>query len=343
MESGGAERVVSLLSNEMSKLGHEITILMVSSNIKKSFYKLDSAINLVPLLKTERKDSRFFKRIKTLKKYILESSPDVVVAFLPHICIYTYLALKKTKVPFILSERNDPNQYNFIYKFLLRRSFKKADGCVFQTHNALLWYRKQKEKKTDRIIFNPVNISFVPKNSGIINRKENVLFVGRFDSQKNYNLLLDAFSVFLKKHPSYLLDVYGDGPDRQTFLDRAKTLNINNNIILHGRVLNWQELEFNSGVFVSTSLYEGMPNSLLEAASLSIPCVATDCPIGGSRELSNHFKNILLINTNCSARDFSNKMEEAITMKTTFSGVDEFVGVETISNKWINLIEEVKR
>ena len=100
MGSGGAERVVSLLSDEFCKLGHEVTILMISTSEKKSFYSLNPNVNLVPLLSGVKKRTRFLSRVRIMRKYFLEVHPDIVISFLKHVCIYTYFTLRNTTIPY---------------------------------------------------------------------------------------------------------------------------------------------------------------------------------------------------------------------------------------------------
>ena len=341
MQSGGAERVVSLLSAELAKRGHDVTILMVSTNQNDSFYKVDSNVSLVPLLNKETISSRFFERVKLIRQYCLSVSPDVVIAFLPHVCIYTFYALKKTGIPIILSERNDPNQYSPLYKMLLKSAFAKSDGCVFQTHDCLKWYRRRGQKASDRIIFNPVNLPFVPPAYLGAERKKSVLFVGRLDKQKNYDLGLRAFACFRKAHSDFSFDVYGDGPEKKNFFDLAHKLGLMDCLRYHGSAPDWQEREYNAALFISPSLFEGMPNSLLEAAALNIPCVATDCPIGGSKELSRLFDNIYLVNNKCSERLFCAKMEEALLLSKPKTVINNRLSLSFIVDQWIGLIESV--
>ena len=71
MESGGAERVVSLLSNEFAKRNFEVTILMLSTSKKRSFYSLDPKVNLTPLLNEQQSNVRFFSRVKIIKNYLI--------------------------------------------------------------------------------------------------------------------------------------------------------------------------------------------------------------------------------------------------------------------------------
>ena len=116
LSGGGAERVATTISNYLCKEGHQVSIILVSIGYNNSFFNLDKRINVYPLLKDNNR--RILKRIKDLRHKIVEINPDIVISFLHHICIYTYLALRKTNIPFICSERNDPHSYPIKYKFL---------------------------------------------------------------------------------------------------------------------------------------------------------------------------------------------------------------------------------
>ena len=130
MESGGAERVIATLSNGFVTRGHDVTILMLSHEANSSFYSLDHRIKLLNL---PEKQKAFLKKAKNLKRAILANKPDIVISFLSYVCIYTWWALRRTKIPYVVSERNDPNQRGKIKQYLLNKSFNRASGCVFQT------------------------------------------------------------------------------------------------------------------------------------------------------------------------------------------------------------------
>ena len=339
MESGGAERVVSTLSDELTKKGHKVVIVMVSAIERRSYYRLNSNVELIPLCEGMRKASNLVRRVSMLKNVLKEKKTDVVVAFLPHVCVYTWLALRNTNIPYILSERNDPNQYSKIYQFLIKQAFNKANACVFQTHDALSWYRNI-PKDTDRVIFNIVGLTFVPEKMSNCKKKESVLFVGRLDQQKNYDLLLRTFKRFRELYPGYILDVYGDGPEKERFLSLISELGLQKHVKYHGKSTTWHMDEYNAGMYVSTSDYEGMSNSLEEAATLGIPCVATDCPIGGSAELAGVFNNIIL----CKVGDedeFLNGMISAANMNCYFETINSRVSKDTIINEWLDLLSSV--
>ena len=339
LSAGGAERVATSLANEFAKMGHQVTLLLVSIDHNNSFYEINSGVDVLPLLK-DKKDKKPLRRIKILKRTLLGLQPDVVIAFLPHICIYTYYALRNTNIPFICSERNDPNQYSSIYKALLKKAFKRANGCVFQTKGAQSFYKGVKTEKT-RIIFNPVSLNV---SDGIIKKKtKDKLFisVGRLTPQKNFDLLISAFSKFLSYYPDYKLVIYGEGPLRQKLENKIKNLAIGNKVSMPGTNTKWHDDAVNAAAFISSSNYEGMPNCLEEALCIGCRSIATNCPIGGSAELINLLGNGHLVEPNneeqlmLAMKEVADK--ELDVLDTDYSPLK----IERISEQWLQFIENI--
>lgn len=339
MGSGGAERVISTLSNEFVRLNHDVTIIMASHHLKESFYQLSDDVKLLPLLKEQNNRPRFFKRAKLLKTAIIAEQPDIVISFLSHICIYTWFALKNTKIPYVVSERNDPNQYSSLQKFLLKKTFKKATGCVFQTADALLWYGKSVSNKST-IIHNPVNLTYRP-DAEISKRKKEIIAVGRLWEQKNYFFLIDAFKDFSTKHEEFVLKIYGDGPLKNEINECINQKGLQNKVLLCSKSTNWHKEEFDAKMFVLPSKYEGMPNSLEEALCLGIPSVSTNCPIGGPKELKNMFPNLLVLVDSQKAEDFAKGMEECLSIENNKSDIPNCLSVGFIVEKWLEFFRKV--
>jgi glycosyltransferase involved in cell wall biosynthesis len=107
--------------------------------------------------------------------------------------------------------------------------------------------------------------------------------------------MLEAFKQVVEKHPEYTLKFFGDGPDEEKMKSYAEELGISQNVCFCGRSDNILEDISHSEIFVLSSDYEGIPNSLLEAMSLGLPCVSTDCSPGGARMLIKDGENGLLV------------------------------------------------
>ena len=339
LSAGGAERVATSLANSFAKKGHKVILLLVSIDYNNSFYELDNSIEVIPLIK-KNKDKKFFRRVRILKEKIMYLNPDIVISFLPHICVYTYLAVRKTQIPFICSERNDPNQYSFLYKILLRKSFKHADGCVFQTTDARDFYRFVKEDSA-KVIFNPVYLN-LSKNVVRKDEKDKVFIsVGRLVEQKNFSFLISGFSSFIKLKPDYKLVIYGEGPLRGSLEEQIKKLGLQEQVTLLGNDPNWHDYAVNATGFISTSNYEGMPNCLEEALCLGCPSIATNCPIGGSKDLISLLGHGILIDMD-NEKELLSSMIEISEKRYSLNNINvEPVELNNISEQWLSFINKI--
>lgn len=335
MGSGGAERVISILSNSFVSKEHDVSILMIGSDASKPFYSLNNKIELLYL---SNEKLGFFKKAKKIKKIIIENKPDIVISFLSYVCIYVWWALKRTKIPYIVSERNDPNHRGRLKQYLLNKSFKKAKGCVFQTEDALNWYKKISKNKSI-IIHNPVNLDYCQVDVSKV--KNQILYVGRLNEQKNCSLLINAFKLFEQKHPEYTFKMYGNGPLESELKKQVVDNDLTNKVFINPSSKTWQEDECDSAMFVLGSRFEGMPNVLAEALSLGIPSVSTDCTIGGPKELKKIFPNLLVLSKDDEPSNFANAMEEALMIKRLAPEIPEELKEENIVNKWLSFIDKV--
>lgn len=336
--SGGAERVISTLSNEFTYRGHRVSIVMLSKEASKPFYKLEPQISLIYLTKEFDSNLGFIKKSSLLRKCLNERKPDVVISFLSYVCIYTWWALRHTKIPYIVSERNDPNQRQIIKQKLLNMSFRKSCGCVFQTEDSAKWYKRIAKKKSI-VIYNPVYLDTLPDGSKAT--KNQILYVGRFNEQKNLFMLIDAFKLFKKCNPQYTLKMYGDGQLKPAVINYVNEQGLLNDVVISESSNKWHEEENDSKLFVLPSKYEGMPNVLAEALCLGIPSVSTNCPIGGPKELKKLFPEELVLSERITSESFAKAMEEGIKVKRVCAKIPDELKIDNIASQWLDFINHV--
>lgn len=297
LERGGAERVVCNLSNELIK-NNEVLIATTISD--KSDYYLDKRIKVISLDTCNRKNfiSKNIVRIINLKKIIKNYNIDFAISFLPEPS-YRLMLVKNKRVKTIISDRNDPNQeYRNIFKKILTNIlYSRSDGFVFQTPDAKKYFSKKIQKRST-IIPNPINESFLVEKPYTGKRTNRIVAVGRLTKQKNQDLLLEAFSFVHKKYNDYILEIYGEGELKKELQSHILSLGLEKSVILKGNSNQLYNDIYDAKMFVLSSDYEGMPNALMEAMALGIPCISTDCPIGGPKFLIENKKNGLLIPTN---------------------------------------------
>ena len=348
--NGGAERVISNLSNYLSK-NNKVTI--ITTGFSKTRYKLNDEITCQSLDNNvdKTKQNRIlknFNRVKKLNRLVKENNPDIIVTLLPNE-IFRILFLKKfcIKNPVIISLRDDPaTEYKTRFrKKLMYHLVKYANGIVFQTKEASDFFDINiKEKST--IIPNPINEKFIGKPFEGTRKKE-IVSVGRLEPQKNHELLIDSFSNIVKKHNDYKLHIYGEGKLRNKLENKIKDMKLEDKVILKGNSSNIKEEIFESSLFVLSSNHEGMPNALMEAMSLGLPVISTDCPCGGPNFLIENKVNGILVRVNN-----QDEMEEAMDNLISNPGYANKLGKEAnkicsrlepnmIYQKWENYIDEI--
>lgn len=348
--SGGAERVVSVLTNEFVKRNIEVFIILVSSLNKKSFYFIDSKAHLISICENYKKKPKFIKRAFLLRKAFKTIKPDIIISFMPHIIIYSYFASRGLNIPFVVSERSSPIQRkkrndNKLNDYV----YKHADGCVFQTKDAFAYYENILKKScVSKIIYNPCNIEYGYNFDKSLS-SNTIVSSGRLSESKNYPLLLDTFKKFNLNHNNeFILKIYGVGELEDYLKSYAKKLNIENNVLFMGTDNDWIKHNLDCKFYILSSDYEGMPNSLLEAMCAGIPCISSDCPIGGPKALIQDSDNGLLFETGNSKKllDCMEKYANSNEFRENISENNKLFYVkfkaETICDKWLELISLVK-
>ena len=150
----------------------------------------------------------------------------------------------------------------------------------------------EKLRKKTVVIPNPVSADMPEPFSG--ERKKRVVSVARLQPQKNHKLLIDAFANFVKKFPDYELHIFGVGELEAELRRQSERHEIASKVVFRGFSSNVKEDIWDSAMFVLSSDYEGISNSMIEALAMGVPVIATDCPVGGARSyIKNNVNGIL--------------------------------------------------
>lgn len=301
IHDGGAERVMINLTKYFSEAGYD-TVLVTSFRDKWE-YTVPEHVKRLSLENTEIKQSRWrrnLSRIYKLRQLCKKEKPDILVSFMAEPNFRALLATIGLPTKNLVSVRNDPEvEYGgkigrLIGKYLL----PLADGCVFQTEEAKKWFPQKLQSKS-RIIYNSVKEDFYH-----IQRKPNkgeIVTCGRLEKQKNHALLIQAFANVVKKYPDATLKIYGEGSLKEMLQNKINELNLQGKAFLMGATNHVEKILETADLFVLSSDFEGMPNALMEAMAAGVPCISTDCPCGGPRELFGDEMAVYLTSINNSS------------------------------------------
>ena len=137
------------------------------------------------------------------------------------------------------------------------------------------------------------NIVLSPGATGTVRRKE-VLAMGRLSHEKGFDLLLEAWSLAIKRLPDWSLRIVGDGKMRDELVHLASTLGIEDHVTFAPFSDDPFSLFSRCGVFVLSSRFEGLPFVLIEAMTCGTACVSFDCPNGPREVIQNGVNGVLV-------------------------------------------------
>ena len=353
LEQGGAERVVSNLSNRFVKDGYEIVVTTQWQG--KNEFVLDDRVKRIHVGPKESDQNRnrlskAIRRIIYLRDVIKEEKPDVVISFLKSNNYRSLVANLGMKIPNIIAVRNDPkSDYSTrVDKMLIPLLYPFADGAVFQTDEQKEFFPEYIQKRAE-VILNPVHNKYIQAKQPA--QKEKVVVQsGRLVGFKNQQMLIRAFVKVHEKHPDYKLKFYGrDASDgtKEKLETLIKEKNACEYIELMGASDELEKVIPQAEIYAFSSYYEGLPNALIEAMALGMPIVATDCPCGGPRTLITHGHDGLLIPVNDEAAMEENicrlieDKELAARLGMNARKIAERVNEEAIIDQWKQYIDKV--
>lgn len=293
---GGAERVVSVLSNALVENGVSVSLILYQRKEKE--YLLDPRVQIEELPPQVGKNpfAKHMGYIHEIGKVLEKIQPDVVVPFLAIPVVHTFYATRGKSYKVLATVRNNPRQYpaQRWLRTLSNYCTKNADGIIYQTEEQIQYF---KGINNYFVLHNPVNPEML--NQSYVYKKEIdcIATFGRLSAQKNHQLLVKAFSKIAEEFPKISLRIYGDGEEKKALQLLINNLKLEDRVHLMGNTKNVKEKLSETDIFVLSSDYEGLPNALLEAMAVGVPCIATECPTG-PKDLIDNEKNGLLIPCN---------------------------------------------
>ena len=304
LESGGAERVLSIMANHWSREGGVVTVITRAS-AKLDFFPLDERVRRVALDSGGARGGTAgvlfgLREVAALRSALAEADPDVVISFITSTNILTLMAQAGSSTPTVVSERVDPRSIRLplVPRTLRRLLYRRAAAVVGQTERVARWAERVVPPGRVVVIPNPV-VVLGPASPAFESVEPEmprpfVVGVGRLVPQKGYDVLLRAFARCVRRHPEWSLVIVGEGEDRPRLDALALELGISSRLLLPGTVRDTAAVLRQASLFVLSSRFEGFPNALLEAMAHGLPVIATDCPTG-PREIIRPGKDGVLV------------------------------------------------
>lgn len=339
LNAGGAERVVSLLANELS-LTNDVVIITLSKD--EPFYKLNDSITLKQLgvlnSGTNPLKSIFSNLVLIYQITLLIRSLKInsLICFMTTSNVLGIISGKMlSNIKVTISERANPKFEDVGYwNFLRRKTYKLADRLVVQSEEISNYFKSFIDERKISIIPNPIKIVDSFKN----NKEKIILTVGRVDENKNQEQIIRSFSRL--KQEGWRLIICGDGSLLSKLKDLVIDLNINDAVEFKGIVKNIEKQYERASIFAFSSLSEGFPNVLLEAMNYGCACISTDCPTGPSMLIKNNVNGFLIpladevTYTNHLQKLINNEKTRNIFVSNAKSSLENYA-LNKVADQWI--------
>lgn len=300
MRGGGAERVMLDLASGFSNLGFPIDLVLVKAEGPYLQFVPDN-VNVVDL-----DSSRTYKALPAFVRYLRGARPRAMLSTLNNVNVMVAWAKALSGVPvrLVVREPTTPSQ-RFVkinplkkafFWHLKRRSYLMADKVVAVSAGvgADLHSYLNIPAEAIEVIYNPIDAESIqtsarqPANHRWLNDNTVpvIIAVGRLSAEKDYMTLLQAFSQVRKRVRSKLI-ILGEGEERERLEAAVRSLGLKDDVDMPGFIVNPFSYIARANVLVLSSLYEGLPNVLIQSLVLGTPVVSTDCE-SGPREILNN-------------------------------------------------------
>ena len=324
LAGGGAERVVASIASALADRDFEVSILTYYQG--ENEYPYSSKINRINISQGTIKnfnDLSILKKLRLIRKSIRQVKPDEIICFLPHALVFVYISLLFTKYKKRLSYavRSNPKiEQNKISK-IQKKLYGKIKRIFTQNSGQKNCFSTKLQEKIV-VIPNPMYEELFISQKKYSSEVNKVVSVGRLTDQKNYELAIEAMSIICNKYPNINYYIYGNGPLENKINNLIKDKKLHNRIFVMGFEKDQNKIYDDKDIYLMTSKFEGMPNSLAEAMCKGIPAISTNCEFGPSDLILNDDMGILLL-------DF--KIESlTLALEKVITNYDEYI------NKAIN-------
>lgn len=290
LRGGGAERVAVDLAKRWVFDGHEV-ILVTQSDPSSDVYRVDERVRRVSL-NTFGKTGvvGHLTQVRRLRQEFRRYRPDLVASFMTSASVFALLASVGLSHKVIVTEHAYPpfQQLSAHWQRLRRWCYPRADQVVTLTQASADWLQQAIPSLSITVIPNAVQWPIQNHEPSVTLEKGKgrhwALAVGRLHPVKGFDLLIDAFARVAAQRPSWDLLILGEGQERDALAQQIARLGLQQRVFLLGHVGNMHWWYNAADLYLLSSRSEGLSNSLQEAMSCGLPCIAYDCDVG-PREL----------------------------------------------------------
>jgi len=292
LAGGGAERVICTLLRASHGELRDCHISLLLLDRESSMYEVPRWIEL------EQLDCRhsLFRSVWSVWRALRRLKPDQTVSFLTRANVANIIAASILRIPAIVSERVNTTSHlghglgAAVARLLVRATYRKARKVIAVSQGVADELHESFGVPSERmiVIANPIDLDEIrdqaQNGAPIPIDGPYAVTMGRLMPNKNFGMLIEAFA---RSGIGGKLLILGEGPERAALSRKVETLGLAGRVVMPGFSANPFPTLRRADFFVSPSNAEGFPNSLLEAMSVGLPVISTNCPSGPSEVLAD--------------------------------------------------------
>ncbi|GLK96856.1 glycosyltransferase family 4 protein [Achromobacter sp. D10] len=358
LHGGGAERVAADLSAHWAGMGREVMVVTQAS-AEGDVYTLHPQVRR-EVLHTAGEGGGLrgiwsnVQRVRALRRVVKAFRPDIVLAMMTTASVLSVLACAGLPCRVIATEHTHPPSQTLsgFWQRLRRLTYPRAARVVALTRGTADWLAQHVPGSRLAVIPNPVHFP-LPRAEPILtpvsgDGRKRLLAVGRLHADKGFDLLIQAYAPLAASHPDWDLVILGEGDERPALEAQVRAAGLASRIFMPGRAGNVGDWYESADLYVLTSRFEGLSNTLLESMASGLAAVSFDCDTG-PREIVREGVDGVLVRPNgdvsalCKALDAVMKNDtDRRRMAQAATDVRDRFSAERVLQKWQELFDGVR-
>jgi GalNAc-alpha-(1->4)-GalNAc-alpha-(1->3)-diNAcBac-PP-undecaprenol alpha-1,4-N-acetyl-D-galactosaminyltransferase len=290
IDFGGIQLASTNFANYCAFKGYSVILM--------TMFKNEHSINLNPsitfyepeFLRSEfGKFSYSIKLGKLIRKKIIIEKPDVIITHGEWESGFITMLTTGLKIPVYIQNHMNPNlEFRALHEYFNKVFYPRAKGVIALTEYAADVIKKRYRPKSIIALPNPVR-----KIKRIdVSPEKRIVTIGRLSKEKGHKYLIEAISKM--NLDGWVLDIIGDGPERKSLEELVEKNSLVDKVFFHGMQKDISLYLSRSKIFVLPSLSEAFPLALIEAMSLGLACISTDCLAGNSVIIENEVNGLVV-------------------------------------------------
>ncbi len=297
LSRGGAERFAVVLGRMLENLGHELHHVVIEDEVDHTH--AGTLYNLGSVCKDDSTLGRKIRKGKLLRRYLDTQQIDTVIDNRSRNIFIRELFTKwiySGKSCFYMVHSYNLAEYFPKSAWLARLLYADAQKLICVSQAIADAVKKKYQLNNTVTIYNPID-AVKPAVDTVEITQPYLLFFGRLEEKvKNFELMLEAFSVSHLYNDHYKLVIMGNGPDQDGVKKTIQKWNLEPHVMLLPFAQNPFPYVAQARFTVLTSRYEGFPMSIIESLAVGTPVLSVDCLSGPAEIIQNRTNGLLVKN-----------------------------------------------